>query len=404
MGEKQCFMLKCLLVINVFISFVSTLIAQKEKAAIEFLEARSAQIKELRTGHYDITIKMKFLFETDTSEFKGKGFFEHQRLEDTTFFKVHTYEEQLNISHLYLGEMDHYYLVNHDEKLIEVWMNIPFTQMGADQFIFKPLVFEDYMEDKIPESDSIWLEVDALLKADVLCFLDKAAPPTSQVKVENDLVRIYFNQDGLPFRMTSSLDLVDYGVSEYRDQEIHFLYTNIPSLSDMHQIYGERGYSYQDGLENDKTHDKKRDSMQMDIGSVAPIWQATSYTGQEIDLAKVSSKLILLDFWYKGCFSCMQSMPLLNELHEKYVDKGLTIIGVNPYQSKAEEMLPFLEHKGIQHPNVYSPSIPSLYGVFAYPSYIFLDENKKVVKVQRGYGKGETDVDFKQWIEAYLNK
>lgn len=142
----------------------------------------------------------------------------------------------------------------------------------------------------------------------------------------------------------------------------------------------------------------------MDIGSVAPIWQATSYTGQEIDLAKVSSKLILLDFWYKGCFPCMQSMPLLNELHEKYVDKGLTIIGVNPYQSKAEEMLPFLEHKGIQHPNVYSPSIPSLYGVFAYPSYIFLDENKKVVKVQRGYGKGETDVDFKQWIEAYLNK
>jgi len=56
------------------------------------------------------------------------------------------------------------------------------------------------------------------------------------------------------------------------------------------------------------------------------------------------------------------------------------------------------------HPNIYSKSIPKSYGVFAYPTYIFLDENHKVLRVQKGYGKEETDHDFENWIINYLEK
>ncbi|WMX15898.1 TlpA disulfide reductase family protein [Aureispira sp. CCB-E] len=393
-------MLRFLLIITIS---CYTLIIQGQSKAIEFLEARNAQIKTITTGTYHITTKMKFLFDVDTSEFHGRCFFEHQNLKDTTFYKVHTYKHHLNLSQLYLGQTNQYYHVDHDRKIVEGWFNTSLNRLMADRSVFNPLVFRDYMKSKISESDSIWLEVDTLLDADVLCFFDQASPSVSEVRVENDLTKIYFNKHGLPFRMTTYLELADYGVYEYKDQEIHFLTTNIPPLSNMHEIYGERGYTYVDGIEADQEHEANRDSTQIKLGTTSPNWQAQTYAGENLDLSQIEGKLILLDFWYKGCFPCIQSMPLLNQLHQKYADKGLTIIGINPYQSKAEEILPFLKKKSIEHPNLYSASIPSLYGVFAYPTYIFLDENKKVVKVQRGYGKRETDADFEAWIDAYLS-
>lgn len=395
-------MLKILLILSLVVGSYFSGLAQND--AIQFLKKRSTQIKTIKTGAYHITTKMKHLFDTDTLEFTGKGFFEHQELEDTTLYKIQTYETHLNMSHLYLGAENNYYIVFHDEKLVEGWMTVPFTQIGTDRSIFKPLAFRNYIEKRVPESDSIWLEIDTLLKADVLCFLDRESPPTSEVKVANDLMKIYFNKNGLPFRMTTYIDLVDYGVNEYKDQEIHFLSTNIPLLSDMHKIYGERGYRYVDGLEAEKAQDEKRDSAQVQLGAIAPTWQATSYAGQVIDLDKVEAKLILLDFWYKGCFPCVQSIPLLNQLHHKYADKGLAIIGINPYQSDTTEILPFIKSKEMLHPNIYSPSIPKSYGVFAYPTYIFLDENHKVLRVQSGYGKGETDKEFEAFILNYLEE
>lgn len=395
-------MLKILLILSLVVGSYFSGLAQND--AMQFLAERSAQIKAIKTGTYHITTKMKHLFDVDTLEFSGKGFFEHQKLEDTALYKIQTYEEYHNMSYLYLGLEDNYYIVFHNEKLVKGWMKVPFTEIHSDRSIFKPLVFRDYMEKSIPESDSIWLEIDTLLKADVLCFLDKETDSLSEAHFKNILTKIYFNKNGLPFRVINSCDLVDYGVHEYKDQEIRFLNTNIPPLSDMQKIYGERGYRYVDGLEAEKAQDEKRDSTQVQLGAVAPTWQATSYAGQVIDLDKVEAKLILLDFWYKGCFPCIQSIPLLNQLHHKYADKGLAIIGINPYQSDTTEILSFIKNKEMLHPNIYSPSIPKSYGVYAYPTYIFLDENHKVLRVQSGYGKGETDKEFEAFILNYLEK
>ncbi len=51
--------------------------------------------------------------------------------------------------------------------------------------------------------------------------------------------------------------------------------------------------------------------------------------GGPLALADLRGKCVLLDFWGYWCGPCVQEMPKLFELHEKYADRGLVIIGIH---------------------------------------------------------------------------
>lgn len=71
----------------------------------------------------------------------------------------------------------------------------------------------------------------------------------------------------------------------------------------------------------------------------SPLAALVGKPGQELDgvvewkgtptkPADCKGKYVLLDFWGYWCHPCVQLMPNLMELHERFKDKGLVIIGV----------------------------------------------------------------------------
>lgn len=46
-------------------------------------------------------------------------------------------------------------------------------------------------------------------------------------------------------------------------------------------------------------------------------------------LAQQRGKVVLVDLWNLGCPPCIQAMPHLAELHEKYASKGLVVVSLN---------------------------------------------------------------------------
>jgi uncharacterized protein (TIGR03067 family) len=54
-----------------------------------------------------------------------------------------------------------------------------------------------------------------------------------------------------------------------------------------------------------------------------------AWKGQPVKLADLKGKYVLLEFWGYWCSPCVHSMPVLIELHEKFGDKGLVIVGVH---------------------------------------------------------------------------
>lgn len=75
------------------------------------------------------------------------------------------------------------------------------------------------------------------------------------------------------------------------------------------------------------------------IGTPAPAWEATDWIGSPpLTLAGLRGKVVLVRwFMSTDCPYCTASAPALNDLHARYADRGLVVIGM--YHHKQAEPL-----------------------------------------------------------------
>ncbi len=65
-------------------------------------------------------------------------------------------------------------------------------------------------------------------------------------------------------------------------------------------------------------------------GKPAPEFvEVVGWSGKPVKLSEMRGQYVLVDFWGYWCGPCVQEMPVLIELHEKFSDRGLAIIGVH---------------------------------------------------------------------------
>ena len=101
-----------------------------------------------------------------------------------------------------------------------------------------------------------------------------------------------------------------------------------------------------------------------------------------LDLDAHRGKVVVVDFWASWCVPCRRSFPWMNEMHEKYRDDGLVIIGVNMDQV-ADEARSFLDEFPVQFDIVYDRdgAIAKAFDVIAMPSsYVFDREGNQVAR------------------------
>src|ERR671925_1793917 len=69
--------------------------------------------------------------------------------------------------------------------------------------------------------------------------------------------------------------------------------------------------------------------------------ELTKITGfinsEQITLADLRGKVVLVDFWTYSCINCIRTIPYLNAWHEKYADQGLVIVGVHTPEFEFEK-------------------------------------------------------------------
>ncbi len=113
----------------------------------------------------------------------------------------------------------------------------------------------------------------------------------------------------------------------------------------------------------------------------APDFTLPTLSGQSLRLSDLRGKAVLLNFWATWCVPCRTEMPAIEELYQRYKDRGLEVIGVNLDVLSTAGVETFLKEVKVTFPIVLDPSwvASRAYRVVGLPTSYLIDRSGNVV-------------------------
>lgn len=137
--------------------------------------------------------------------------------------------------------------------------------------------------------------------------------------------------------------------------------------------------------------------------TLAPLWALPDLNGDTISLADLKGKVVLIDFFYKGCGACCKALPQLESLYEKYKDKDFAMFGIDPADDPVKgQMADFLAKRNVTYPVLFSDrDLPEEYNVTAYPTLYLIGKDGTILHSHVGYSE-TLEEEIGAWIEEAL--
>ncbi|TBN00911.1 TlpA family protein disulfide reductase [Hyunsoonleella flava] len=132
--------------------------------------------------------------------------------------------------------------------------------------------------------------------------------------------------------------------------------------------------SYSDYFMGMRTKNKDK------IGLNASDWKLPMVQGDSIKLSELKNNLVLLEFWFPYCKGCIQAVPELNEIQDKYKTKGLLTFGIEFTKKSENILIDYIEKQKIKFPTLYMGNdVAKEYGIYAAPTFVLIDKNGKII-------------------------
>ncbi len=196
---------------------------------------------------------------------------------------------------------------------------------------------------------------------------------------------------GLPIIADRALDFLEATIATHNSEELVKGY-----WEDLYKVYGNPKHPLagKDGIVAlVKLAQEQFDAYKAINGEKAvELDPFIAMDGRRVDLAEYRGKVVLIDFWATWCKPCIESMPELKKMYDKYHDKGLEIIGISMDDRGTESRVKqIVEKQGLTWPQRFTgkgmnDTFAKLYGINALPTVWLLDKDGKIVD-QNAYGE-----------------
>ena len=138
----------------------------------------------------------------------------------------------------------------------------------------------------------------------------------------------------------------------------------------------------------------------VESGQVAPAFELNGRS-TVIKLSDYRGKTVYLDFWASWCGPCKQSIPWMNEMHTRYGDKGLQVVGINVDQRESDATTflrgtPVIFEVAFDHGGI----TPKAYAIKGMPTSVLIGPDGKVLSVHSGFHPQDRSAREKQIKEA----
>ncbi|MER6387666.1 NHL domain-containing thioredoxin family protein [Streptomyces sp. NPDC001523] len=127
--------------------------------------------------------------------------------------------------------------------------------------------------------------------------------------------------------------------------------------------------------------------------------------GEELTLADLRGRIVVLDFWTFCCVNCLHVLDELRELEEKHRDT-LVIIGVHSpkfvHEAEHTAVVDAVERYGVHHPVLDDPELATWkqYAVRAWPTLVVIDPEGYIVAQHAGEGHAHAIERLVEELEA----
>lgn len=120
------------------------------------------------------------------------------------------------------------------------------------------------------------------------------------------------------------------------------------------------------------------------VGTPSEDWTTTDLEGKTHALENYRGKVVVLDFWYRGCGWCIRAMPQMKEVAAHFEGQPVVVFGMNT-DRKDEDATFVVEKMGLNYANLKATGLPEKYKVHGFPTLIILDQKGIIRDVHVGY-------------------
>lgn len=126
------------------------------------------------------------------------------------------------------------------------------------------------------------------------------------------------------------------------------------------------------------------------IGEEGFNFELKDVNGKTVKRSDFKGKVVVLDFWAVWCGPCQLTLPLLQDLADKYRSAGLEVVGlhVDDRVPPVEEIKSYLQARKVSYTNLLSTyKVDEAYYVYAMPTSYILDRKGKIVQQHIGFSR-----------------
>ena len=121
------------------------------------------------------------------------------------------------------------------------------------------------------------------------------------------------------------------------------------------------------------------------VGQQAPDFSIKDAEGKLVKLSDYRGKVVFLNFWATWCAPCVEEMPEMNVLQEKYKDRKFQMMAIS-VDNSWDVVRDFYEKHNLDMPTFLDPGqqVRSMYKVRGYPETFVIDGKGSVRKYKIG--------------------
>ena len=339
--------------------------------------------------NYDVDYRIKFFDNDDTTILKSNVSIFRDKNDSVVggVFWVKNHDS-LSGNHDMYYDLEHTYYINHDKNEIIRFKNEPPNMGSLDvKMILTGFIEPQNLVKAIRDTQNIVSFSDSNSINGKFIKTTFKIPDNELVK---NIVRSYSlnSQNGNVEEIKSTVEM---------DDQVEFNHWQLSNIKFDNVTPKDLKKQFEKLKETYSTIDYKKpaegEMAPLENGLKAPTLTGEFYTdNKKFTLEDFKGKIVILDFWYVGCYPCQQAIPHLSKIQEKYRDKGVVVIGINPYdnsEDRKKKIPAFITRTQMNYPIVFvGKSTTTDFKVYGFPTMYIIDKKGKIQFSEIGFNEG----------------